>query len=234
MKRSIKLARNSLIGLASSLPVLIGAAELPAAPLLKLGSEQFAEREQAQDELLAWCRKQPAPSMDELFKQTQIVKDPEVRERCRFILKELVTDEFLKEGQGYIGVALMDDLANVPGEPNPRNAVRISMVEPGSPGDKAGIKANDLILALDRKAGPEVRSYLKFQEEIRARKPESKVKLKVLRGAETLELEIRLGRRLPIPDNLFPDGRNADPEALDRAAKDAHFRRWMEQKKLAD
>ncbi|RYD84675.1 MAG: PDZ domain-containing protein [Verrucomicrobiaceae bacterium] len=234
MRRMIKLARISLIVPAFFSANLLTAAGLPAAVFSRLGSEQFAERERAQDELLEWCRKQPAPPVDELYKQTRILKDPEIRERCRSVLKELVTDELLKNGQGYIGVALLDDFANVPGDPNPRNVVRISLVEPGSPGDKAGIRANDVILAVDKDSGPAVRSYLKFQEEIRARKPDSKVKLRILRGAETLELEVRLGRRLLMPENFFPDGRNFDPEALDLAEKDAHFRRWMDQKKLAE
>lgn len=234
MKRTVKLASYSLIAFVSCFSFASHAVELPAAAFSKLGSEQFADRQQAQDELLEWCRKKPATSMDALYLHTRTAKDPEVRERCKFILKELVTDEYLRDGQGYIGVALTDDFVNLPGKPEPRNAVRISMVENGSPGDKAGIRANDLILALDGKDGPAVQSYLKFQEEIRTRKPDSKVKLKVQRGAETLELEIRLGRRLPVPENLFPDGRNADPETLDRAAKEAHFRRWMDQKKLSE
>lgn len=234
MKRSVKLASNSLIAIVSCLPFVVRAAELPAAPFSKLGSEQFAERELAQEQLLEWCRKQPAASMDLLYKHTQTAKDPEVRERCKSILKALVADEYLKDGQGYIGIALANDFANIPGAPGPRNAVRVSLVENGSPGDKAGLRANDLILALDGKDGPAAQDYQKFQEEIRARKPDAKVKLKILRGAEILELEIRLGRRIPVPENFFPDGRNPDPEALDQAAKEAHFRRWMDQKKLGE
>lgn len=234
MKRSVKLTRNSLIVIVSCLPSAIRAIELPAAAFSKLGSEQFAEREVAQVELLEWCRKQPAPAMEELYKHTRTAKDPEVRERCKSILKELVADEYLKDGQGYIGVALTDDFVKIPGQPAPRNVVRISMVENGSPGDKAGIRANDVIVSVDGKDGPEVQGYLKFQEEIRARKPDSKVKLKILRDARILELEVRLGRRLPIPENFFPDGRIPDPEALDQAAKEAHFRRWMDQKKLPE
>lgn len=233
MKRSVKLVRNGLIALVSYLSPSVDAVELPTVPFSRLGSAQFAERERAQEELLEWCRKQPGPAMDELFRHTRVAKDPEVRERCTAILRELVTDDYLKDGQGYIGVALMDDFANVPGDPKPRNAIRISMVETGSPGDKAGIKANDLILALDGKTGAEVQGYLKFQEEIRSRKPHTKAKLKILRGGETLEIEVRLGRRLVVPDEQFFDGRNIDPEAIERAAKEAHFRRWLSQKKLA-
>lgn len=234
MKRSIKPVINCLIALVSCFSVKVEAIELPAVPLSRLGSDQFSARELAQEELLEWCRKRPGPSMDELFRQTRVSKDPEVRERCRSILKELVTDEYLKDGEGYIGIALMDDLANIPGEPNPRNAIRISLVEAGSPGEKAGLKANDLIVALNGKTGPEVQGFLKFQEEIRKRKPQTKVRLKVLRGVETVEVEIRLGRRLPLPNDLFFDGGKIDPEAIERASKDAYFRRWYDQKKLAE
>lgn len=234
MKRTVKLASHSLAVFVSCFPFVVLGIELPAAALSKLGSEQFADRQQAQDELLEWSRKQPVASMDALYRHTRTAKDPEVRERCRSILKELVTDEYLKDGEGYIGIGLMDDFVNVPGEPEPRNAVRISLVQEGSPGQKAGIRANDLILAVDGENGPAVQNHLKFQEEIRTRKPGSKVKMRLLRGAEILELEILLGRRLPVDENLFPNGRNIDPEALDLAAKEAHFRRWMEKKKLAE
>ena len=47
--------------------------------------------------------------------------DPEVRERCLAILRDLVNDEYLKDGEGYIGIRMQDEMATaVPGDVKPR------------------------------------------------------------------------------------------------------------------
>ena len=47
----------------------------------------------------------------------------------------LVTDEYLKEGEGYIGIALAmkDDIVTVPGDPKPRNVIRVMEVRADTP-----------------------------------------------------------------------------------------------------
>ena len=153
------------------------AVELPPNALLGLGSQQFSEREIAQVELLAWARVQPAPAMDELLRHSRMASDPEVRERCLSILRALVTDEYLKEGEGYLGIMLRDEIAEIPGEPKPRGVIRVQMVQPDSPAAHAGIRQNDMIVGING----EIWDEIIFRANIRKMKPNVEVVLKILR-----------------------------------------------------
>ena len=119
--------------------------------------------------------------MDELFRQSRIAEDPEARERCLSILRELVIDGYAKEGEGYIGIGLRPEIGNVPGDPNPRGVIRVTQVQPDTPAQKADIRLNDLIVGLDREVWHEVDASLVFREKIRMMKPNTKVELKILR-----------------------------------------------------
>ena len=206
----------------------VGAVELPSKALSGLGSQQFREREIAQVELLAWAREQPAPAMDELLRQSRRASDPEVRERCMSILRILVTDEYLKEGEGYLGIMLKDEVSDIPGEPKPRGVIRVMMVKADSPADHAGIRLNDLIVGVNGEIWQEVI----FRANIRKMKPNTEVNLKILRDGGWVDLKVPLGRRPANADNWIFPGQTFDPEAAERAAKEAYFRRWLSLRKL--
>lgn len=206
----------------------VDAVELPAKALSGLGSQQFREREMSQAELLDWAREQPASVMDELLRQSRVAGDPEVRERCLNVLRELVTDEYLKEGEGYIGIGLKDEVSDVPGEPNPRGVIRILQVQSDSPAERAGIRQTDLIVGING----EVWHEALFREKVRMMKPNTKVDLKILRDGGLVELKVILGRRPLSADSQPFSGRMFDPEAMERAAKEAYFRRWLSLRKL--
>ncbi len=202
--------------------------ELPPTALSDLGSQQFREREAAQVELLDWARAQPGPAMNELLRQSQRANDPEVRERCLGILRDLVADEYLKEGEGYIGISLRDEIGDVPGEPNPRGVIRVIQVQADSPAERAGIRPNDLIVGING----EVWHETLFRANVRMMKPNTKVGLKILRDGGLMDLNVTLGRRPLSADATFVPGQTFDPEAVERAAKEAYFRRWLSQRKL--
>lgn len=204
----------------------VAAVELPPKVLSSLASRQFREREVAQVELLDWARAQPGPVMDDLLKQSRVADDPEVRERCLGVLRALVTDEYLNEGEGYIGIGLQDEIADVPGEPKPRGVIRVLQVQAGTPAERAGIRQNDLIVGINGEVWQEVL----FRENVRMMKPNAKVDLKILRNGGLVDLKVTLGRRPPDPQ--FFNGQIFDPEAMERAAKEAYFRRWLSQRKL--
>ncbi|RYD45876.1 MAG: PDZ domain-containing protein [Verrucomicrobiaceae bacterium] len=233
MKRSVMLTKGGLVAVIILFQLPAGAVGLPTAPLLKLASEQFSERESGEKELLEWSRERPEQAKSLLFKHLQETKDPEVRERCTSVLRDLVIADYFKNAQGYIGISLMDDVANVPGLPKPKAVVRVSLVERGSAGEKAGIRPNDLILKLGKDGGAVAQNTPRFQEAIRKLKPGQAVKLTVLRGAEIIELQVILGRRLLAPAGMMPNEQNLDREALDRAATEEHFRLWLRDKKAA-
>jgi len=206
--------------------------ELPSKALGDLGSEEFREREIAQVELLAWSRKQPEAAMTELFKLSQEAEDPEVRQRCLTVLRDLVIDEYSREGEGFIGIALKDEISNVPGDLKPRRVIRVTEVRLDTPARQAGILMNDLIVGLNGQVWHDEDASLPFREKIRAMKPNTKVDLKVLREGELVDCKVTLARRPVLADRPFFNGQNFDPEASERAAKDAYFRRWLSQRKF--
>ena len=212
----------------------LSALEIPAGPLAALESDEFQIREKAQAELLVWSRERPQVAMDALFRKSRSAEDPEVRERCLELLRELVNDEYLKEGEGFIGIRMLDEMANVPGDPEPRIAIRVTLVMPDSAAQKAGLKINDLIIGIDEKIWRVGSALGPFSDSIRQRKPGTRVALRVLRDKELMDVNVVLGRRPLIADNPFLDERQADIQAAEKAAKEAYFRRWLERRKLLD
>jgi len=207
--------------------------QLPSAAFGALGSPEFRKREDAQSQLLDWGRMDPGSAMPEFLRQSRQAGDPEVRERCLLILRNLVTDEYLKEGEGYIGIALSmrDEVLAVPGDPNPRNAIRVVEVRMDTPGQRAGLQLNDLIVGLEGEVWRGVDASPLFREKIKSMKPNSTAGLLVLRDQKVIELGVTLGRR-PLMADVAWNGQNVDPDAGERAAKEAYFRRWLAQRKL--
>jgi hypothetical protein len=197
-----------------------------------LGSPKFQARESAQSDLLAWARQRPEPAMAELFKQSQDATDPEVRERCLEILRSLVGDLYLKEGEGYIGIALglNDEILRVPGDPTPRNAIRVIEVRANTPGQLAGIQLNDLIVALEGKTWREGGASALFREQVKAMKPDANASVIILRDGKLVDLKVKLGRRPLMADMLF-NGFNFEQDAAEKIAKEAYFNRWLLQMK---
>lgn len=205
--------------------------DFPQGLLANLKSEEFRKRESAQADLLVWARGHPERAMDALFHQSREAADPEVRERCLAVLRDLVNDEYLNDGEGYLGIRMQDELASIPGDPTPRSAIRVIEVLADSGARHAGVQPNDLIIGLGDQVWREGAVSRLFSEQIRQLKPKTKVVLKVSRNRQIMEIEVSLGRRPFIADPMMADGRPGDPVAAERAAKDAYFRRWMERKK---
>ena len=208
--------------------------DLPAGPLSALQSDEFRTRESAQGELLAWARQRPEPAMDALFGVSRSHEDPEVRERCLSVLRELVNDEYLKEGEGFLGIRMQNEKALVPGQQKLRSVIRVIQVVPDSAAHQAGVKLNDLIAGLDDKIWQDEDALLPFMNHIRQLKPGNRVLLKILRNGEMIDLAVKLGRRPLLADNPFLDQRQVDIEAAERVAKQAYFRRWLERRKARD
>jgi hypothetical protein len=208
--------------------------DLPVGPLSALQSDEFRIRETAQTEILAWARQRPEHAMDLLFRVSRTHEDPEVRQRCLAVLRELVIDDYLKEGEGFLGVRMQDEKALVQGEAKPRSVIRVIQVVADSAAQQAGVKLNDLIAGLDDKVWHDEAALLPFMNHVRQLKPGHRVKLKILRDGEMIDLEVKLGRRPLGADNPFLDPRQADLEAAEKAAKEAYFRRWLERRKAKD
>jgi tetratricopeptide (TPR) repeat protein len=68
----------------------------------------------------------------------------------------------------------------------------VTEVDPDSGAEKAGIQPGDIIIEID---GKEVKDQSAFVNAIREHKPGDKIKIKVIRGDETIELDATLGKR---------------------------------------
>ncbi len=230
----IKLGVFSAVWLMSLCAGFCFAIELPSGPLADLKSEEFRKREAAQEELIAWARLQPEAAMTALFQHSRVADDPEVRERCLAILRELVNDEYAKDGEGYIGIRMRDEELALPDDAKPRGVIRVIEVVRDSAAAKAGLQLNDLIIGFDDHVWNEKLISSPFMEKIRQLKPNSKITLKLLRNGEPMNIQVILGRRPLMPDNAFFGERGQDPAAAERAAKDNYFRRWLERRKAGN
>ena len=88
----------------------------------------------------------------------------------------------LGRGGPFIGVV---------GEPD-SNVAKIVEVQDDSPAAKAGILVDDVIVEF---GGKEVTDFSTLASAVRTKKPGDKVKVKVTRGDETVELELTIGKR---------------------------------------
>jgi serine protease Do len=75
---------------------------------------------------------------------------------------------------------------------NKDGRVLVVAVEKGSPADKAGLQANDIVVSFD---GKDVSDYAGLAMMVRAKRAGDQVVLEIRRGDETLTLKIRIGQR---------------------------------------
>lgn len=208
--------------------------QIPKNYFSELGSPEFRNREIAQNEILEWARKRPRDAMNELLKQSRKATDPEVRERCLLVLKELVNDEFVKEGEGFLGISMLNEVTQLKDGPRIHHAIRVSLIMKGSAAEKAGLKLNDLIVGLDGEnwtAGPAADP---FSLEIKSKKPGTKVVLGLIREKEPRELTVVLGKR-PLDANFLMMGDfSLDLNAAEIEAREAYFREWLAKRRELD
>ena len=76
------------------------AVEPPEAVLKGLASDEFKTREKSQADLLEWAKVNREPAAAALMKFSMASEDPEVRQRCLAVLKDLAYDDYLKTGEG--------------------------------------------------------------------------------------------------------------------------------------
>jgi S1-C subfamily serine protease len=126
---------------------------------------------------------------------------------------------------------MLDETANVPGDPKPRSVIRILQVVPESPAQIAGLNFNDLIVGLEDRIWRDGAASVSFMQTVREFKPASRITLRVLRAGALMDIPVILARRPLFADNPFLDETQVDLEAAEKAAKEAYFRRWMEARK---
>jgi serine protease Do len=96
--------------------------------------------------------------------------------------------------RGYLGVGIQpvsEEMAQYLGLKETYGAL-ISSIEKGLPADKAGVKAEDIVLEMD---GVKIKDHTDFRLRIAERSPGERVKLKVFRNGKTLDINVELAEK---------------------------------------
>jgi serine protease Do len=98
--------------------------------------------------------------------------------------------EQLAKGEDFNSLTPRRTMLGVVGAESADDA-RIGHVIPGSGAEKAGLRADDVLL---RFGGQEVRTYDELPPLVQRRKPGERVEVELRRGSETLKLQVTLGQ----------------------------------------
>ncbi len=106
--------------------------------------------------------------------------------------------------RGWLGVSIQDltnELAKYYGMKDKKGAL-VASVEPGDPADKAGIKAQDIIVEMDGKKVEDSRDLTRMVADIPVG---SKTDVVVIRDGKTMKFKVEIGKR---PENLTASNEN--------------------------
>lgn len=218
-----------------AIPVIVSlsylqAAEIPREIISRLNADAFRERENAQSELLAWGRAMPQARVTHILQAADDHPDPEIRERCLAVLHDIAVDEYLRDGEGFIGIRMGDEMAEVQRGKGLLAVMRVIEILKDSAAEKAGLQVNDLIYKLDGKEWVNGAASPDFMQTIRRLKPGDEVKLGLMRDGKLRELRVELGRR-PAGADIQRGFSLLDPEEMEMKARDAYFEHWLEKER---
>ncbi len=196
---------------------------VPPELIVGLAAEDFTVREKSQISLLLWAKEKPEARAI-LLAKLSADEDPEIRKRTYEILRALSDDDYLSDGQGYLGIMMAEEILKAAPDAKPVAGIRVSHVVKESPAAISGLKADDLIIALEGKQWMQQEALNAFMEAIAGKKPLSNVVLTIRRdAADPFDVTVKLGKR-PVQDLSYLSG---DLQLLDKRAKDEHFREWL-------
>lgn len=232
------------LGMAICLPGHFLAAEPapPAGIVERLGNESYPARMEAVGELETWVARNGEPGRLALLGLVRSENNPERRELAMGVLKELVMRDLDKKRPGFVGIRMSD--VSVQLNEELVRGVLVEWVHPNSPADRSGFKQGDVILDLDGRAWGEQPAFQEFGERIAAMAVGDKVRMKVLRKPDVIEIEMVLGSRPwslgefggePVPrqgGGALRFRGELDP-AFESKARDQAFADWLRQRSEA-
>jgi serine protease Do len=123
-----------------------------------------------------------------------------------------IVESLLKDGKvirGFLGVNIQDltpDLAKALGL-RPTKGVLVTDIREGTPAAEAGMRAQDVIIELD---GERMETSAKLRRKVAARKPGTKVAVKIIRDGSETVVAVKLGK---LPDSEIALGPNAGADS---------------------
>lgn len=205
---------------------------VPKGAVEKMGSDQFKTREQGYEELKKWTNKNLKKAPELLHKTWSKEVDPEVKTRCFSVMKEAVIIRQFGRGPGFIGIRMEQVFLQAQPDEEGIVGVRITLVNEGSPGEKAGLLPGDVITQLDKIDFNEINPQLRdgavgaLIDYIKAKQSGDIVTLHILRAGKKHTLKVTLTKRPPELDReMFGD----DPE-VKRLRREKFFSEWLEKR----
>lgn len=176
-----------------------GADDPVALAIGRLGAETFAEREAAHQSLMSVDDHQTDRLLKACADEYRRSQDPEVQYRLKAIMEHVVTTRVFQKPCGFLGVRIDNfntrldiRMIGINGMDVPAHCVRVADIIANTAAAKAGLQANDMIVAIDDK--PWTRETPEgFTELIQSKQPGTAVKLTFLREGQTNQVSATLG-----------------------------------------
>lgn len=170
--------------------------------LVELGSSEYARRQSARHEIV----RIGAPALAKLRDAYRTSADLDVRLSFEDIIRNVFLNHHLLDANGFLGITQGRSTVTSADDPLvPRGGVGIVVdwVLPNTAAEQFGLRAGDMIIRLDGEPIPARRRRFRqgdFGESIRRRGHGTLVLLTIVRGRDTTEVEVELGRR---PESLY-------------------------------
>jgi hypothetical protein len=174
--------------------------------LVELGAPEFSRRERARNDLV----RIGAPALAKLRDAYRTSTDLDVRLSLEDIIRNVFLNHHLLDTNGFLGISQRQSpvtSAHDPRVPPGGVGIVVDRVLPDTAAERFGVQENDMIIRLDGEPNPIPRRGFgrgDFGEAIRRRGPGTRVALTIVRGGQTFELEVELGRR---PEYYYADQR---------------------------
>ncbi len=108
-------------------------------------------------------------------------------------LAKWVADQIIAKGKvtrGWLGVVIQEITPEIAEAIGVKEGVLVSQIAPNSPAERAGLKAGDIIVAVD---GEKVREVRDLQFRIMKTPPGTEIKLSIIRDGKTQQIKVKVG-----------------------------------------
>ncbi|MCG3149166.1 MAG: hypothetical protein PCFJNLEI_02625 [Verrucomicrobiae bacterium] len=163
-----------------------------------LGAGTFAAREAGIARLVKLAETDVPTVLQECVNAYRQSSDPEVKTRLRTVLQRVVDQYIYRAPRGFLGIRLQGGNIIIGGGGRliingvtvPADAVWVTGTVENSAAEKIGLKPNDFILAVDDRKTVNTAEFTRY---VQSKRPGTTVKLRVLQGGKTNEMEAVLG-----------------------------------------
>ena len=197
-----------------------------------LGSEQFADRETAQAELTEWAMADLDARADYFLGLMRTSEDPEIKIRCRAILKDAVLGGLEDSGPGFMGIVMSRIVARVPLGDEVVMGVGVDAVQPDTPAQKSGLQPGDLLVKVDELSLDAPDGSTLLQQYVTEVGAGNKIELSVVRDGKIEEVPLVL-MRTPLQVEFLrrhPQRFGSPMPPSEEKLREMEFERWLEER----